>query len=282
MPAQKYQFSDGVNVLDLKYVTAVQGLGTPPMNIATSGVFNQDGVSVNSVWYQARSVTITFDIRQNNYAAAVAERRALAQFFADKRPKKFLYTRNDWAIYLYPVYLAAPIDTGIEEIRILSASLQFLAANPYLKRDIPFSSVALETPELEYDEISGFEYPLEGAEYSRAQQSFAVVNSGDVNSPTVIHFIGGATNPYVQNDTTGRRVTITKVLESDEMLVIDSEKRTVQVIDKDGNFNNAFQYLAVDSEFIELVPGENIISFGSSGGAIGYVEVGGAEYYASV
>lgn len=282
MPAQSYKFTDGINTLELKYVTAVQGLGTPPVNIATSGVFNQDGVSFNSVWYQARPVTVSFDIRGNNYATAVAERRAVAQFFADKRPKTFIYTRNDWSVYLYPVYLAAPVDTGIDEIRILSASLQFLAANPYLKRDIPFSSVALETPELEYDEISGFEYPLEGAEYSRAQQSFPVVNSGDVNSPTVIHFIGGATNPYVQNDTTGKRVTITKVLESDEMLVIDSEKRTVQVIDKDGNSNNAFQYLQAYSEFIELVPGENIISFGSSGGAIGYVEVGGAEYYASV
>lgn len=282
MSAQTYKFTDGSRTIELKYVTAVQGLGSPPVSIATSGVFNQDGVGVNSVWYQARPVMLSFDIRQKNYAAAVAERRALIQFFADKRPKTFLYTRDDWAVYLYPVYLAAPIDTGVDEIRILSASLQFLAANPYLKRDIPFSSVALETAVLEYDEVTGFEYPEGGAEYSTAQTAFPVFNSGDVDSPTVIHFIGDAESPYVQNDTTGKRVTITKTLESDEMLVIDSEARTVQVIDMDGNCNNAFQYLLRGSEFIELVPGENIISFGSSGGAIGYVEVGGAEYYASI
>jgi phage-related protein len=275
-------FTDGVTTIELKYVTAVQGLGSPPVNIATSGVFNQDGVSVNSIWYQARPVTLSFDIRQANYAAAVAERRALIRFFADKQPKTFLYSRNNWTVYLSPVYLVAPIDTGIEEVRILSTSLQFLAANPYLKRDIPFSSVALETAELEYDEAEGFEYPLEGAEYSTAQTALTVFNSGDVDSSAVIHFIGGAENPYVQNDTTGKRVTVTKTLEPYEMLVIDSETRTVRVIDNEGNSNNAFQYLAEGSEFIELVPGANIISFGSSGGAIGYVEVGGAEYYAGI
>jgi phage-related protein len=274
-------FTNGVNTIELKYVTAVQGLGSPPVNVATSGVFNQDGVMVNSVWYQARPVTLSFDIRQTNYAAAAAERRALIRFFADKQPKTFLYSRNNWAVYLSPVYLVAPIDTGIDEIRILSASLQFLAANPYLKRDIPFSSVALETAMLQYLE-DGFEYPEGGVEYSTAQTALTVFNSGDVDSPTVIHFIGGAENPYVQNDTTGKRVTVTKTLELYEMLVIDSEARTVLVIDNEGGSNNAFQYLAEGSEFIELVPGANIISFGSSGGAIGYVEVGGAEYYAGI
>ena len=280
---QTYKFMDGVNTIELKYATAVQGLGTPPVNIATSSVFNQDGVSVNSVWYQARPVTIAFDIRQASYDAAVTERRALIRFFADKQPKTFVYTRDNWSVYLYPVYLVAPIDTGIDEIRILSGSLQFIAANPFLKNDIPFSSVALETAVLEYADASGgFEYPSAGADYSTAQMAFTVFNSGDVDSPTVIHFIGGATNPYVQNDTTGKRVTITKVLAANEVLEINSEMRTVVVITAAGARNNAFQYLQDCSEFIDLIPGLNTISFGSSGGAIGYVEVGGTEYYASI
>jgi len=279
---QRFIFTDGVQTLELEYVINVIGLGTPPVSItSTPKGWRQDGVNVQWAAYDARPFTVEFDVRADNYEAAAAERRAVIRFFADKQPKQLIYMRGAWAAYLYPVYLAGPYETPMREQRVLTGALQFIAANPWFKRDLAPSSAMIEVPLLEYP-AAGLEYPAAGIEYSSAETGLLVTNDGDVDADALIRFIGPATTPYVENTTTGQRIEVNRELAAGEVLEINSASGRVDIIDTAGMRHNAFNFITEDSSFITLAPGENHIEYGSAGGALGYIEIGGTEYYAGV
>jgi len=279
---QRVLFSDGVNTLELEHILEITGFGTPPVDLtSTPKGWRQDGASVQWAAYQSRPFTISFDVRADNYEAAAAERRAVIRFFADKTAKQLIYTRKDFQAYLYPVYLAGPYDTPMRETRVLTGALQFIAANPWFKRDMAASSAMIEIPVLEYP-AAGLEYPAAGIEYSSAETGLLVSNPGDVDADALIRFIGPATTPYVENTATGQRIEVSRELAAGEVLEINSASGRVDIIDTGGTRHNAFNFITEDSSFITLVPGENRIEYGSAGGALGYIEIGGTEYYAGV
>ena len=280
MGVQKYVFSNGVKSIELEYVRNIAGLGLPPVDITSSKGYRQDGVTVHSVEYQARPFTIEFDMRGDTYAAAIAELRALATFFADKGPKTFIYSRSGWTAYLYPVYLAGAYDPDMRELSVIAGSMQFIAANPYFKKDIDYDSVQTEVAVFEIPE-AGFEIPEAGIELSTAENKMIKQVDADVLSPAFIRFIGPATTPYVENKTTGERIEVNRTLESGETLIINAETHRVDILDSLGDIHNAFNYIVDGSDFIHLAPGTNEIEFGAAGGS-GFIEIGRCEYYASI
>lgn len=278
--AQKFEFTDGVNTVELKYVINATGMGIPPIDIETTQAYKQDGVTVQSVTYQSRAFTLEFDIRGANAAAAEAERKKVLEFFGNKGAKTFTYTRNGNKYYLSPVFMAAAYDPDMHELLAQTGTAQFIAGNPYYKRDIPYTSVQTETPVFEVPQ-EGVEVTAEGIEFSTAQNKMVLVNSGGVVSPAFIRFVGPATTPYVENTTTNERIEVNREIDAGEELVINTEKHRVDIIDNQGNSHNAFNYIIDGSDFIHLSPGGNDIAFGAAGGT-GYIEVGGIEYYAGV
>ena len=276
---QRYIFSNGAETLELHYVSAVEGLGIPPVDIISTKGYKQDGVTVRNADYQPRVFSLSFGIAGKNYLAATEERRAITRFFADKLPKSFSYQRDNFSAYLYPVYLTGGYDTGIKKSRLIPGVMQFIAANPYFKRDIPHSSVMLEVPLFEYPE-AGLEWPADGLEFSTAEERLEVYNTGDIGADAVVRFVGPAITPYVENTTTSQRIEADRTLDAGDVLEINSATGRVDIIDALGDRHNAFNYITDTSEFITLAPGVNNIAFGSAGGALGYVEVGGTEYYA--
>jgi hypothetical protein len=282
---QTYKFYNGSSYLELEYVTEGIGLGLAPVEIKTSKIYNQNGVRVNNVTYGARPFSLKFDLNKANAAAVIAERRNIIKFFADNGPKYFIFNRDGWEVYLYPVYIAAQFDTIMDEIRVRTGNiLQFIAENPFFKKDIPLSSVATEIPLFEYPSY-GLEYPSYGIEYSMTEEEINIPdNEGDVISPGLIRFIGPANAPWVENTTTGERLELKSSMPVDagEILEVDSEACTVEIIDEGGVRHNAFNYKTDDSDFIHLALGANVVQFGSGGGAIGYIQGGGVEYYAGV
>ena len=277
---QRFIFYSDTDSLELRYVSEATGLGVPSVDIESTKGYRQDGVTVHGVDYQPRVFSLSFGIAGKNFLAAADERRKVARFFADKKPKKFVYMRDNFTAYLYPVYLMGGYETPIASSRLMPSVVQFMAGDPYFKNDIPATSAVIEEPLLEWPE-DGLELPEDGIELSATTTKLMVYNNGDVQSDAIIRFVGPAVTPYVENQTTGERIEVDRELDEGDVLEINSETGRVDIIDVDGR-HNAFNYITDDSEFITLAPGDNEIEFGSAGGALGYIEIRGIERYAGI
>lgn len=91
-----------------------------------------------------------------------------------------------------------------------------------------------------------------------------VNNTGLLDAHTVIRIYGEAdgdiTNPVIRNLTTGKEFAITAVIDGvDEWIEIDSKEGTI--VDQDGT--DLSTGVAVDSEFITLRAGDNVITYRS-------------------
>lgn len=277
---QRFVFYSDTSSIELRYVSEAEGLGVPPVDIESTKGYRQDGVTVHGVDYQPRVFTLSFGVKGKDFLAAADERRKITRFFADKKPKKFVYMRDNFTAYLYPVYLMDGYESPIASSRLMPGIVQFMAGDPYFKNDIPATSAVIEEPLLEWPE-EGLELPEDGIELSATTTKLMVYNNGDVQADAIIRFIGPAVTPYVENTTTGERIEVDRTLDEDAVLEISSVTGRVDIIE-DGERHNAFNFISDDSEFITLAPGMNEIEFGSAGGALGYIEIRGVEKYAGI
>ena len=90
-------------------------------------------------------------------------------------------------------------------------------------------------------------------------------NGGDVAAPVEIEFKGPAVNPTVSNLTTGEFITVSRELQEDDVLTINTAfgQKYVRI-----NGQNAFHYIDLNSVFWQLVPGENALSYTSNNDSI--------------
>lgn len=288
--------SPGSKTIELKHVLEVTGLNGMPVTLNSTNPYGKDGIVVSSITMDARPFSIQFDILGKNFEEAAEERRALTAFFGNKKPKRFEYTRDGFTVYLKDVYLAGVYETGASENRILNGTMQFIATNPYFRKDIDlskrdFEKALLMYPEegIVYDSVfdeDKNEYYEVGIEYSTIETSISVENNGDEVSPALIRFYGPAQNPKITNKITDQSMKVAKKIEDGEILEISTEKARIDIIHPDETRSNAFSYIEDDSdtrsEFINLAVGENVFEFVASGGDTGYLEVGGVEYYAGI
>ena len=269
--------------LTLNWIKDVVGLGIPPVDLTNTRGFRQHGYSIQYSQFQARPFTIAFDMRAENFQALALQRRAIIAFFGDGQPKTFSYTREGVEYQLTNVYLSAAFDTGIRELRQYEGVLQFVAGDPFFIRAIESETLADEAAQLEWE----CEYVDGGIEYSNRESAQVTIDyQGDVEAPLTVKFAGPATNPWVENTTTGAKLEVTKEIADGETLEITSgygQKKVEIVNDSTGARANAFHYITSGSVFIQLQPGVNIITFGASAGASSAaVEISYNELYAGI
>lgn len=269
--------------LTLNWIKDVAGLGIPPVDITAVRGFRQPGHTVQWAQYQARPFTVLFDLKAATHTALAAQRRAIIAFFGDNQPKSFSYTRSGIEYLLTNVYLSALFDTGIRESRQVEGVLQFVAGDPFFIRAMETETLADEAAQLEWE----CEYLAAGIEYSNRESAQVTINyEGDVEAPLTVRFAGPATNPWVENVTTGAKIEVTKEILSGETLEITSgygQKKVEIINDSTGARANAFHYITTGSVFIQLQPGVNMIAFGASAGASSAaVEIGYNELYAGI
>lgn len=85
-----------------------------------------------------------------------------------------------------------------------------------------------------------------------------LIYNGNTNAPVLIYMNGEVVNPEIKNLTTGKTIKINTTIPDGSILVINTKfgKKSVRI---DGE--NAFQYVAPESEFWELIPGINKIKY---------------------
>ncbi|MEL7568957.1 MAG: phage tail domain-containing protein [Eubacteriaceae bacterium] len=107
----------------------------------------------------------------------------------------------------------------------------------------------------------GWSFPVSFA--TRGSNTKNIINSGHVSTPLFITMYGLATNPKIENKTTGEYIKINKAVALGEILTINTEKgnKRVEITKPDGTLESAFNYIDLNSTFFELRVGDNVLEY---------------------
>jgi phage-related protein len=127
-----------------------------------------------------------------------------------------------------------------------------------------------------------FELPLD---LGTVGASAIIRNKGDLATPVLITITGPVTNPSIENLTTDQTIALVLDIAAGETLVISTVYGSIAatLTDALGVETNAMRYITVDSEFWQLQPGANEVSYASSGeSGSAEVVIGWRHRYAGV
>ncbi len=106
-----------------------------------------------------------------------------------------------------------------------------------------------------------FTLPFKMKQYGPLEKT--IVNNGHLPTPVEVFFRGPAVNPKIINHRTGQYIRLKRTLTTDDTLYISTEygKKTVEIRTEDGQIEDGWDYLDLESEFFWLQKGENLIGY---------------------
>ncbi len=240
--ANTYEFKKDGESLLIENITATEGLGFPAIDIASKPKgWRRDGQNIQWLTYTERIFSLSFDITDD----AIAERRAIYSFFADKGFCDFVATIDGKAYTLKDVVIAGDSDHSMMEGVMLPAVLQFMAGTPLFQ----------VVTEVDWGDAG----------------TATIINDGDMPADLIIEVQGTFNSLFIENDTTGEEVDMTYSVDG-EIVKIDSLDWKITV-----GQENAWPYCTEDSKPPRLAKGENTVTI--SAGEYRYKKI---EYYASL
>lgn len=241
---------------------SIEGLGDVDADIQTQKAPFQDGSTYIDSVLQERAISLEIVILADK-STLLKQRQFLASVFNPKLgPGTLRYENGETIREIEAVPDGVPIFPSGRDNRgpVFQKSIVNLLCPE------PFWLDEFSTSEKMSYILGGLSFPLRlGTKF--AQRGFKKVlhNKGDVSTPVTIEFYGPATNPVVWNRTTGEFVRVNRSLGEQDKLVISTEfgNKSVVIENADGTTTNVFNWIDLESSFWQLVPGENIIEFGS-------------------
>lgn len=244
----------------------VDGLGLAPIDpISVQGAYQQ-GETLQRIRRNARTIDARFHIegrtREDMYrlrAALLSKLTPHAALNEETGEMAKLYYENDYGQWWAH---ATPTDVRyVERLEnfMVSCPLEFRCPNPYWN-SVRKSSVVLEM------DISAFKLPFT-VPFRLGSRNFAntIDYAGQVPTPVEIVIYGTGETPELENRTTGKRISIKRVVAKGEALHIGTDENDlyVNLVQADGTVIPAYGYLTPDSALSEFVlqPGENIIEY---------------------
>lgn len=257
--------ANGINFDNKAFTLNELDLGAAEADLSTTKGMNQIGEYLNSVSIGTRDISITGYLLANSKEEMDKRKRELikvvnplSSFYLIKdkysltcRPTdtiKFAvphYENNDKLCkFLISATAVNPCFTQIEEtvvkIALWKAAFRFPLI---LQANKPF--------------IMGVREPSKIAN---------IRNTGDIETGMTVEFKakGTVVNPYIINLNTREEIKINKTLKSGEVVLVNTNygNKTITGI-VDGNEENYFAYLDLDSVFIQLATGDNEFRWGA-------------------
>lgn len=245
---------------------SVDGLGDVDADIQTQKAPFQDGSTFIESVLQERSISLEIAIIADK-STILKQRQFLASVFNPKLgPGTLRYENGETVREIEAVPDGVPVFPSGRENRgpfFQKAMVNLLCPEPFWLDEFHTSE------KMSYI-LGGLSFPLRlGTSF--AQRGFKKIlrNQGDVATPVTIEFYGPATNPVVWNRTTGEFVRVNRSLGEQDKLIITTNfgNKSVLIENNDGTTTNVFNWIDLESSFWQLVPGENIIEFGSDSDA---------------
>ena len=242
---------------------SVEGLDIPPIGRQEQKAPFQDGRTVLNKWLEPREVNLEYIIRgNNNYHLQELKESVLSSFNPDlEKGKLYIELRDGSLFYIEGILESSPIfpDGAGRGNTWQTILITLYCPNPAIK-----SNIIIEKDMSAW--IGGLEFPLVIEPYMQFEEAGDTVdinNYGNLETPVKIEFRGYAVNPKVVNITTGEFIKVDKEIQEDEVLKINTEfgNESVEIVDSEGNRENAYHFIDLDSSLWYLKRGINTISY---------------------
>ena len=256
----------------------IENTASTSANISTSRSAGQEGVSIDSLYIKEKLLPVTGAIIGDDMEDLDRKKFYLSSILNPRVKGELIYTNNS---------LTRKIKCCIQELTfqknvglMQKFLIQFLAPNPfwmdiYSKKE----EVALWVGDFEFD----LEIPEnEGIEMGHRVSNLIVNinNIGAVDCGMRIQFKALATviNPSLFNINTREYIKVNRTLKAGDILEITTEfaNKRIEMIRSNGVRENVFNWLDLDSEFLQLSIGDNLFRYDAESG-IDNLEV--AIYY---
>jgi hypothetical protein len=255
---------------DAYAVKSILGLDPPDGIINTVRNAGQDGSVFNSAYMDERVITITLAI---NYPAEI-NRINLYKYFKIKYPIKIRYkngSRNVWIIGYTQSVQIAYFD------KKETAQITVRCPDPYFNDD--------KTTMQEMSNVLAlFEFPFDIEETDPVEMSRIelgreqiISNGSDVpiGMKIRIYASGNVVNPQIYNVRTGEFLKILDTMITGDVIEISTMKGSKSAIRyREGVKTSMIGYFAEGSVWLQLLPGENVMSM--------YAEVGAENLYIDI
>ncbi len=248
------------------FVTKFDGASGLDADVQTIKSPHQDGATYLETLLPARALTIEGAILASKLSDKQSARRNLLHVFSPKLGIAELQV--DWigvTRVMRVVVDQAPVFSDDRR----SPYQKFLIA---LLAPLPFWLDPAVNRQDMADWVGGFQFPLllPTMFAGRSTRTNTVVrNAGDVPTPLIITFRGGAVNPKIIHVDTGQFIQVRREIPATQELIIDTAFGNKRVLLRDnltGQTQNAFAYIDPDSSFFSLETGDNQLNFSSDAG----------------
>ncbi len=249
-------------------ILTIDGLGSPQNEIYTQKSPYQDGVTATHSSLGSRNIVIEGKIIDNNRENRQSYRYKLLSVFNPKLDGKLIIDLGSAQRQIDCKVEQAPYFSSNSEQNYQNFSISLLAPNPYWQ-DISQNKAEIAIWR------GAFEFPLEivaeGIEVGFREPSLIVnvFNQGDVSCGMKIQFKALATviNPSLFNVNTREYFKINRTMEAGEIITVTTHFQNKRVeLNKNGVMSNAFNWIDLNSTFLQLDPGDNLFRYDADEG----------------
>lgn len=248
-------------------LSQVEGIGVST-NISTmSGAF--DGVNITGFNIKEKTIAITGAIVSNSKREMQQERAKFVSFLnPNKGSFDFVYENDAHKKKL--VGNVQRIDFKESVSRLQKFQIQVLAPFPFWQEEIERKKeVALWAKDAYFPLVATKEKPIVFG-HRVSNLICNVFNPGDVETGMRIQLKALATvvNPSVLNIYTHDFIKIMQTLEKGDVLEITTYANNKRVVinKADGTTKNVFNWITLDSEFLQLAVGDNLFRYDAESG----------------
>lgn len=249
-------------------MTKIEGTGAVNVDIQTQKSPFQDGETYIDSLLEPRSLSIEVMVLADNREEMMINRRKMLQVFNPKLGEgKLIYECGNVKREIRAVSELAPVfpDAGDFKDTMQPGLIQLYCPNPF------WLDTFIESEEMA-DWVGGLRFPLQLPMMfagRSTRQSTIIYNSGDVETPVIIEFIGPATNPKITKTNTGEYIQVNREIAANEKLIITTEFGNKKVILENIETKervNVFGWIDLGSSFFQLDVGSNLMNYSTDAG----------------
>ena len=237
---------------------------------------NQIGVQVTNTTLETRDIEITGWIIAFNTIEMTERKRMLNRFVSPLQPIKLFY-KGKYIQFIPERTIAYGNNFSDNNEMIVHFEITGVAPDPLFRDNTTFEILnASYTKAFMFPLIFTTENEYGGVIFGIKNQStmlFNVYVDGDISIGMSIKFrslSGTVTNPIITNVANQSYIKINKTLQKDEEVIINTNVGSKSIIGKlasENEYSNYFQYRDIDSVWLQLEPGDNILVYGADSNA---------------
>lgn len=247
----------------------IKGLELPPVSVTSTQAVGQHGYTLDDILLESRLIQLTGHIHgrgEGGVELMYELRRKLTEVCNPLLGLGSLIYENNSGAYRIEAFCKSN-PPNFKQLNLSTLDIAWECPNPFFKPKKPIVT------QLAYIK-SGIQFPLKAPNvWGALGYQITINNDGDAPAPLEFMIDGGAINPKIINETTGKFIQIERQLQTYDKMYIntDPENTTVEHITIDYETNeqvrtNAYGYLTPESELFSLALGKNLIRFASDDG----------------